>query len=138
MKEEILEYYFVKKMKSKDISDLLNVSSAYITKIIKSDIRYNGEKLNRKNKNFKKHKDETIKIIKEKRLEIQFGSKVDDLILRNMHNQASMEMSKRKKLSDYAYKKWNISAYKYNGEKKRFEFREELGRSYDVKKYLKG
>ena len=55
-----------------------------------------------------------------------------------MHNQASMEMSKNKKLSDYAYRNWNTSAYSYNKEKRRFEFRAELGRSYDVKKYLKG
>lgn len=138
MKEEILEYYFVKKMKSKDISDLLNVSSAYITKIIKSDIRYKSEKERRIENTKEKHRDKTIQIMQKKRLKIQFESKADDLVLRKLHDQASMEMSKNKKLSDYAYRNWNTSAYSYNKEKGRFEFREELGRSYDVKKYLKG
>ena len=36
-----------------------------------------------------------------------------------------------------AYRNWNKSAYSYNEEKRRFEFREELGRSHDVPKYIK-
>ena len=36
-----------------------------------------------------------------------------------------------------AYRNWNKSAFTYNEKKKRFEFREELGRSYDVPKYIK-
>lgn len=54
-----------------------------------------------------------------------------------MHNQASMEMSKSKRLSNMAYRNWNTSAYSYNEKKKRFEFKEELGRSADVPKYIK-
>ena len=58
--------------------------------------------------------------------------------IKEMHRQASMELSKNGKLSDRAYRDWNTSAYKYDAKKNRYEFREELGRSYDVKKYLKG
>ena len=54
-----------------------------------------------------------------------------------MHEEASIELSGNKKLSDRAYRDWNTSAYEYNLAKRRFEFREELGRSYAVKKYLK-
>lgn len=37
-----------------------------------------------------------------------------------------------------AYRNWNKSAYSYNEKKRRFEFKEdELGRSYDVPKYIK-
>ena len=77
-------------------------------------------------------------MLKKQRDKIQFCHKVDDLILRKMHDQATMELSRNSKLSDMAYRNWNTSAYKYNNSKKRFEFREELGKSYDVKKYLKG
>lgn len=55
-----------------------------------------------------------------------------------MHNQAALELSKNSKLSDMTYRNWNTSAYTYNKNKKRFEFRDELGRSYAVKKNLKG
>lgn len=54
-----------------------------------------------------------------------------------MHNQASRELSQPKRLSNMAYRNWNKSAFKYNEEKRRFEFDENLGRSYDVPKYIK-
>ena len=54
-----------------------------------------------------------------------------------MHNQASAELSKRQRMTNMAYRNWNKSAYKYNEKKKRFEFDEKLGRSYDVPKYIK-
>lgn len=138
MEEKILEMFFKDKMKCKDIADFFKISSSYITKIIKKDSRYADEKNIRKKINKEKHNEATKELIKKQRAEIQFGHKVDDLVLRKMHEQASMELSKNSKLSDMAYRNWNTSAYKYNEKRKRFEFREELGRSYDVKKYLKG
>ena len=54
-----------------------------------------------------------------------------------MHRQASLELSKVKQLNNIQYRNWNRSAYKYNKDKKRYEFRDELGRSYDVPKYVK-
>ena len=138
MKEKILKMFFQENLKSKDIAEKLNISTAYITKIIKQDSRYETEKCKRKEFNKKKHKEKTKELIKRQRDKIQFCHKVDDLVLRKMHEQATMELSKNSKLSDMAYRNWNTSAYKYNKTKKRYEFREELGKSYDVKKYLKG
>ena len=57
--------------------------------------------------------------------------------MKNLHDQASMELSVPRKLSNMAYRNWNKSAYKYNQEKSRFEFRKGLGRSYDIPKYIK-
>ena len=48
MKKEILEMYYLKKMKTKDIAEELKVSSPYITKIVKADGRYTLEKEERK------------------------------------------------------------------------------------------
>ena len=83
-----------------------------------------------------------VRKLKQEILELYFTQKfkqnLDDLILMEMHNQAALELSKNSKLSDMAYRDWNTSAYAYNKNKKRFEFRDELGRSYAVKKYLKG
>ena len=50
-----------------------------------------------------------------------------------MHNQASQELSKGKRLSNLAYRNWNTSAYSYNEAKRRYEFKEELGRKPTVK-----
>lgn len=87
--------------------------------------------------NKEKHKQDTKEYIKSQRRKKQFKNNVDDLILRNMHNQASVELSKPRKITNMAYRNWNTSAYSYNEKKKRFEFREELGRSADVPKYIK-
>lgn len=54
----------------------------------------------------------------------------------NMHNQASLELSKKKNLSDIAYRNWNISAYSYDKDKNRFILKKELGKSADVPKYI--
>ena len=54
-----------------------------------------------------------------------------------MHNQASFELSKGRKLSNMAYRNWNISAYSYDSDRKRYVFKRELGRSSDVPKYIK-
>lgn len=40
-------------------------------------------------------------------------------------------------MSNIVEKKWNISAYRYNPSKHRYEFDERLGRSADVPKYIK-
>ena len=72
---------------------------------------------------------------KKRQIKLQKNSS-ENAELRNAHIQASMELSKHRKLSDTSYREWNKSAFTYNEKKKRFEFREELGRSYDVPKYV--
>ena len=57
--------------------------------------------------------------------------------MEEQHRQASLELSKSKYLSNESYRKWNYSAYKYNSSKRRYEFDEKLGRSYDIPKYIK-
>ena len=52
----ILNLFFEKHNKVKDIASVLGVSSAYITKIIKTDARYADEKLTRKNSTVKRHR----------------------------------------------------------------------------------
>lgn len=129
--------YFVQKLKPVDIAKKLNIAKSSVTRVLQKDRRYMKFKQERKVKNRQKHIKETKDYIKAKRMINQFKNNADDLILKNMHNQASVELSKPKKLSNMAYRNWNKSAYSYNEEKRRFEFREELGRSHDVPKYIK-
>ena len=136
-KEIILKMYFIEKLRPVDIAKKLNISKSAVTQVLRKDKRYIEIKQERKTKNKKKHIEETKEYIKTKRKIEQFKNNVDDLVLRNMHNQASRELSKPRKLSNMAYRNWNTSAYAYNERKKRFEFKKELGRSFDVPKYIK-
>ncbi len=136
-KDIILNMYFIEKLRPVDIAKKLDISKSAVTQVLKKDKRYVKFKQDRKIKNKKKHIEETKNYIKAKRKIAQFKRNNDDLVLRNMHNQASRELSKPKRLSNMAYRNWNKSAYSYNEKKKRFEFKEELGRSNDVPKYIK-
>ena len=137
LEQEILELYFKQKLKQKDIAEKLKISKYKVSRTVTKDARYFTEKENRKIKSKEKHIEDTKKIIKKQRELINFKQNSDDLVLRNMHNQASRELSKPKRLSNMAYRNWNTSAYSYNEKKKRFEFKDELGRSHDVPKYIK-
>lgn len=137
LEQKILELYFEQKLKQKDIAEKLNVSKYKVSRTVTKDDRYILEKENRKQQSKVKHEENTRKTVKKKRDTVKLKNNSDDLILRNMHNQASSELSQPKRLSNMAYRNWNKSAYSYNEKKKRFEFKEELGRSNDVPKYIK-
>ena len=134
-KELIIKYFFNEHLKVKEIAEMIHTSSSYITKIIKQDKRYVGEKEYRANKSKEKRKLEQNKFIKHKREQ----KRIDDnfAFVEEQHRQASLELSKSKHLSNESYRKWNSSAYKYNPSKHRYEFDEKLGRSADVPKYIK-
>lgn len=137
MEQKILELYFIKKLKQKDIAEQLKISKYKVSRTVTKDVRYITEKDERKAKSKQKHSDNTKRIVKRKREVVKFKNNSDDLVLKNMHNQASRELSKPKRLSNMAYRNWNKSAYTYNQKRKGFEFRKELGRSKDVPKFIK-
>ncbi|MBQ2917153.1 MAG: hypothetical protein IJE59_03135 [Clostridia bacterium] len=137
MEQKILELYFIEKLKQKDIAEKLKISKYKVSRTVTKDFRYITEKEERKTKSKQKHSENTKRIVKRKREVLKFKNNLDDLVLKNMHNQASIELSKPKKLSNMAYRNWNKSAYTYNQKRRGFEFREELGRSQDVPKFIK-
>lgn len=134
-KNEIISLYFSKHLKVKEIAEKVNVSSAYITKIIKKDTRYMREKEFRQKIQKQKRKLSQNKYIKKKREK----QRIEDnyLLLQEQHNQAVRELSQSSHLTNENYRKWNISAYKYNPSKNRYEFDKALGRSYDVPEFIK-
>ena len=134
-KKRIVELYYNYHLKVIDIENMLNISSAYISRIIKLDNRYDVEKAYRKNLNKKKRRIAKLNYIKNKREIKRREDNYNEVLA--MHNQDVKELSKSGRLSDEAYRKWNYSAYKYNPSKKRYEFDDSLGRSADVPKYIK-
>lgn len=136
-KQKVIDMFFVERKRQIDIAKVLNISKYKVSRIVTKDIRYQEEKEIRKKLNKQKHIENTKDYITSKRKTNQLKSDSDDLILKNIHNQDSKELSQAKRMTNMAYRNWNKSAYLYNQNKKRFEFREELGRSHDVPKYVK-
>ena len=134
-KDKIINLFYIKHLKVKEIAEIIKVTSAYVTKVIKTDSRYMEEKNFRKEKSKERRKQDQNNFIKQKREKKRIEDNYE--FVKSQHIEASMELSKSKKLTDENYRKWNISAYKYNPSKHRYEFRYELGRSYDVPKYIK-
>lgn len=134
-KENITYLFYQEHLKVKEIAEKVHTTSAYITKIVKQDSRYNREKELRKTNSKEKRKIAQNNFIKNKREQ----KRIDDnyLSVQVQHIQAVKELSEVKTLTNENYRKWNISAYKYNSLKKRYEFDSKLGRSADVPKYIK-
>jgi len=136
-KDTIIHKYFIDKLKPVDIAKELNISKSAVTQVLQKDKRYVKEKNNRKTKNKETHNEKTKKYMKHKREAIKRKKDKDNIDLRNMHNQATAELSKKKRISNIAYRNWNKSAFTYNEKRKGYEFKKELGRSYDVPKFIK-
>ena len=134
-KDKILNLFYIEHLKVKEIAEKTSVTSAYVTKVIKIDSRYKEEKNFRKEKSKEKRKLAQNNFIKQKRENKRIEDNYE--FVQSQHIQASMELSKSKKLTDENYRKWNTSAYKYNPSKHRYEFDESLGRAADVPKYIK-
>ena len=136
-KDTIIHKYFIDKLKPVDIAKELNISKSAVTQVLQKDKRYQKEKIKRIEQNKENHNKKTKKYIKNKREVIKRKKDKDTIDLRNMHNQATAELSKKKRLSNMAYRNWNKSAFTYNKKRNGYEFRKELGRSYDVPKFIK-
>lgn len=134
-KDKIIELFFISRLSVKEIADSIGTSSAYITKIIKTDERYVMEKQYRKEKSKEKRKQDKNNFMKNKREQ----KRIDDnySFVQAQHYQATRELSKSRHITNETYRKWNSSAYKYNPLKKRYEFDEKLGRASDIPKYIK-
>ena len=137
MKDKILNLFFNEKLSQKEIAEKLNITKGYVSRIVTKDARYIEFKKQKLEESRKRHNKQIQEKVKETREKLKFEHKVDDLTLKLIHNQAVQELSKRPHLSDEAFRKCNISAYKYNPSKKRFEFDKNLGRAADVPQYIK-
>ena len=134
-KENIISLFYKEHLQVKEIAEQLDISSAYVTKIIKQDSRYIQEKNFRKSISKNKRKIAQNEFIKKKREKQRIEDNYS--YVQSQHEQATRELSKSSHLSNESYRKWNYSAYKYNPSKKRYEFDVKLGRSADVPKYIK-
>lgn len=118
-KEEIKVLYFEERKTLTEISDLIGVSISYISKILRKDERYADEKENRKADNLAQRRKKQKKLIyanRKNKIDLTYA------VLLKQHEQDTKELSKTSKIGDFALRKWCSSVYKYNNQKKRYEF----------------
>lgn len=134
-KDEIITLYFEKKMSAIEISKKVNVVQSYITKIIKSDSRYEIEKQRRKKQTKKRHN----KINKENMRKVRKENAIANEILELQHYQASCELSGRKTINNRAFRNWNSSIYKFHNRTSEYRVKEDMLNkvSYAVPKKIK-
>ena len=135
-KEEILRLYFEERLKQVDISKKLNISNNAVSKVLKRDNRFIDEKNKRKIISKQKHNKQIQTNVENKRKTKKNNE--DYYILKNMHEQATCELSGgRKPINDIAFRDWNSSIYRYNNRNKSYVLREGIVVGSDVPKTIK-
>ena len=109
-RENIISLFYSGHLQVKEIAEQLDISSAYVSKIIKQDSRYIQEKNFRKSISKNKRKIAQNEFIKKKREKQRIEDNYS--YVQSQHEQATKELSKSSHLSNESYRKWNYSAYK--------------------------
>lgn len=112
-KEKILDLFFNEHLKQVDIAKMLDISKQYVSKIVKADSRYAEAKQNKLKENAIKRKE----YLQEYYQTYQRPKKEDNSyeILKAQQLQDSLELSySSSNINDYAFAKWNLSAYHRN------------------------
>lgn len=132
-KQEIIkDLYFNKRNTQKEIAEILGVSAKYVSKILLKDNNYIKEREKRKLESKMKHSQNTIKYINNKRKLKNMD--IDYEMVRKSHIEASQELSRRKVISNRAFRNWNTSAYKYNYKTKSYILKKDIIAGFDVPK----
>ena len=109
-RENILDLYFNKHLKQKEIATIVAVSKQYVSKVIKADSRCKEEKQTRKDENAIKRKDylkEYYKNYDRPKIEDNSYEQLQALLY-----QDSLELSySSSNINDYAFAKYNLSIY---------------------------
>ena len=133
-KQEIIELYYENDMKIIDIANTVQVSRAYISKIIKNDIRYKNKKDRQKAETQKRKKiytnNKMKKIRQEKRQQYAF--------MKQQHLQDIQELSSsRNAISNMVFRNWNSSIYQYKDKTKAYHLKKGIIVGNDVPKKIK-
>ena len=109
-RKNILDLYFNKHLKQKEIATIVGVSKQYVSKVIKADSRCKDEKQTRKDENAIKRKDylkEYYKNYNRPKIEDNSYEQLQALLYHD-----SLELSySSSNINDYAFAKYNLSIY---------------------------
>lgn len=138
-KEKIIISYYEEKLNIIAISKNLKVSKQYVSKIIKTDVRYNDEKNRRKQESAIRQRQRNINCIKKNRdIKKAMNERLNGSIEKD-HIQAAGELSGRRTINNRVLKKWNSSIYEYYNRTKEFRIKKEFKNktSYAMPKKIK-
>ena len=134
-KEQILDLYYNEHLKQNEIAEIVGTSTQYVSKVVRADSRINQEKESRKQTN-----SEQRKIYMQNYFKTYNRPKKEDLAYQQMIAQLEqdiLELSfKNNIISDYAFAKWNSSAYHTNS-KGNLVLNRNLKVGFDVPKSIK-
>ena len=112
-KEKILDLYYNQHLKQNEIAKIVDTTTQYVSKVVRTDKRNIEDKEKRKKEN-----SENRKIYLQEYFKTYNRPKKDDNSYEQMiaqQIQDSMELSfSNSNISDYAFVKWNSSAYHTN------------------------
>ena len=109
---EILEMYFDKHMKQKDIAKFFNVSNQYISKVVKKDERYSEEKLLRHKEAQKRKAEYNKEYYSTYERKVDKSDREDYEILQAQLDNDSRLMSNHSfRISNDSYVQSNLGAY---------------------------
>ena len=112
MKEDILKMYFEEHMKQKDIAEILNVTSQYISKVVAKDDRYVDEKSSRHKESQRRKAEYNKEYHSTYERKYDKSSKEDYDKLKALLDSDARRMSVRSHgISKDSYVKSNLSAY---------------------------
>ena len=113
-KEKILDLFFNEHLKQINIAQILDVSKQYVSKILKADSRYAEAKQNKLKENAIKRKEYLTEYFKTYQRPKDEDNSYEQM--KAQQNQDSLELSYYNSgyINDYAFAKWNISAYHRN------------------------
>lgn len=131
-KEQILDLYYNQHLKQKEIAKIVGKSNPYISKIVRADSRNKREKENRKKENAKNRKDYLQDYFKNYLRPKKNDNSYEQLLA--LLKQDVLELSYGcNELSDYAFAKWNSSAY-HTDKKGNLVIDKKLNVGFDVPK----
>ena len=112
-KEKILDLYYNQHLKQNKIAEIVGTITQYVSKVVRDDKRNKQEKEKRKKEN-----SENRKVYLQEYFKTYDRPKKDDNSYEQMiaqQRQDSIELSfSNNNISDYAFAKWNSSAYHTN------------------------
>lgn len=116
-KEQILDLYYNKHLKQNEIAKIVEKSCPYISNVVKADKRNKQEKENRKKTNAENRKNYLQEYFKTYDRPKKNDNSYEQMVAQQ--KQDAMELSyTNNNMSDYAFAKWNSSAYHNNSKGK--------------------
>lgn len=135
-KEQILDLYFNNHLQQTEISNQLQVSQQYISKIVKKDERYKQEKDYRKSQNAEKRKIYQMEYqknyIRKKDNDIAF-----EALQAQLAQDARLLSYRANNLSIYALKRANSSIYEYDKNRNQYIMLKGIKASIDLPRRIK-